>query len=140
MLSNIVAGTPAQISVVCNSGNVVARVIEHLKLAEWDVQKEANFVISNIATAGQAPQVQQLVQLGAIHALCEIINGSNAQAILVALEAISAILSHDDAGAGHPWSKLLDDAGGVSRLEQLQDHESSKVYDKAVYILERFFS
>lgn len=52
------------------------------------------------------------------------------QAILVALEAISAILSHDDAGAGHPWSKLLDDAGGVSRLEQLQDHESRSAVER----------
>lgn len=51
-LSNIVAGTPAQMAVVCDAGTVVSRVIEQLESAEWEVQKEANFVISNIATAG----------------------------------------------------------------------------------------
>lgn len=51
-LSNIVAGTPAQMAIVCDAPGVVPGVIEQLEGGVWEVQKEANFVISNIATAG----------------------------------------------------------------------------------------
>ncbi|CAN0402636.1 unnamed protein product, partial [Hapterophycus canaliculatus] len=50
-LSNIAAGTPAQLASMCDSPGVLARVIEVLSSDAWEVQKEANFVVSNVATA-----------------------------------------------------------------------------------------
>lgn len=50
-LSNIVAGTAPQMAAVCDSPGVLGGVIDLLSSDVWEVQKEANFVISNIATA-----------------------------------------------------------------------------------------
>lgn len=47
--------------------------------------------------------------------------------ILVALDAISSILSYDNNDAGLPWAQLVDEAGGLDRLEQLQEHENRSV-------------
>lgn len=38
-------------AVVCDAPGIVPAVIEQLDGGVWEVQKEANFVISNIATA-----------------------------------------------------------------------------------------
>lgn len=53
-LSNVVAGTPAQMALVCDTPGVLGGVIELLSNDVWEVQKEANFVISNIATANKS--------------------------------------------------------------------------------------
>lgn len=50
-LSNIAAGTPKQLASMCDSPGILARVIEVLSSDAWEVQKEANFVVSNVATA-----------------------------------------------------------------------------------------
>lgn len=50
-LSNIVAGTSPQMASVCDSPGLLGGVIELLSGDVWEVQKEANFVISNVATA-----------------------------------------------------------------------------------------
>ncbi len=50
-MSNIVAGTSQQMAGVCDCPGVLGGVIELLSGDVWEVQKEANFVVSNIATA-----------------------------------------------------------------------------------------
>lgn len=57
MLSNIVAGTPEQLVLACDTPGILPSVIELLSGDVWDVQKEANFVVSNIATAGDGEQL-----------------------------------------------------------------------------------
>lgn len=49
----------------------------------------------------------------------------DAQVILVSLDAISAILSCDDENDGMPYVQMVDESGGLDRLEQLQEHENS---------------
>lgn len=50
-LSNIVAGTSTQMAAVCDTEGTLGGVIDLLSGDVWEVQKEANFVISNVATA-----------------------------------------------------------------------------------------
>ncbi|CAM9112793.1 unnamed protein product [Discosporangium mesarthrocarpum] len=136
-LSNVAAGTPAQLAAVCQCQGVIPSVIELLEAGEWEVQKEANFVISNIATAGNVTHVREVVNMGAIPALCEMLDRADAKGVMVTLDALSSILRHDPAGS--PWAAMVDESDGLDRLEQLQEHENSKVYEKAVYILETYF-
>ena len=37
------------------------------------------------------------------------------------------------------YSDLVDEAGGMELLEELQQHDSEKVYKKAVAIIEKYF-
>lgn len=45
----------------------------------------------------------------------------------MALDALSAILAYDDLTAGLPWVQMMEDCGGLDRLEQLQEHENRSV-------------
>ncbi|CAM9487255.1 unnamed protein product [Ectocarpus fasciculatus] len=116
-LSNIVAGTPPQMAAVCDSPGLLGGVIELLSGDVWEVQKEANFVVSNVATASDASRVRQLVNLEAIPGLTSMLDRADAKAILVALDAISAIFAHDSENNGLPWVQMFDESGGVDRLD-----------------------
>eukprot|EP00903_Cladosiphon_okamuranus_P019512 g17943.t1 len=138
-LSNIVAGTAPQMAAVCDSPGILGGVIELLSGDVWEVQKEANFVVSNIATASNVGRIRQLVHLGTIPALCQMLDRADAKVILVSLDAISAILACDSEHDGLPCVQMVDESGGLDRLEQLQEHENTNVYEKAVQIIERFY-
>lgn len=56
-LSNIVAGTPEQMALVCDAPRIIPGVIEELASGAWEVQKEANFVVSNIATSSNGGSI-----------------------------------------------------------------------------------
>lgn len=40
------------------------------------------------------------------------------------MDAISSILAQDDEKEGLPWVNMVDESGGLDRLEQLQEHEN----------------
>ena len=67
-------------------------VIEMATSAEWEVRKEAIWVISNIATGGNANQVMSVVEAGAIDAVCRVLSVNDTKMLLVALDAIDQIL------------------------------------------------
>lgn len=53
----MVAGTPAQMAMVCDTPGIISGVVGQLSSGVWDVQKEANFVVSNIATSSNGGSV-----------------------------------------------------------------------------------
>ena len=53
------------------------------------------------------------------------------------MEALEAILK--SASEGNKYSQLVDEADGIEKLENLQEHESHEVYQKAVTIVEKYF-
>lgn len=44
-----------------------------------------------------------------------------------------------DLGAGNPYAALIDEAEGLDKIEELQNHNNEEIYEKAVNILETFF-
>lgn len=48
----------------------------------------------------------------------------NAKIILVAMDAISAILAFDNENNAFSWVQMVDESGGLDSLEQLQEHEN----------------
>ena len=57
---------------------------------------------------------------------------------LVSLDAIHNILTVGERN-GYRYAVLLDECGGVDKLEALQQHSDDAVYEKALEIIERFF-
>ena len=43
------------------------------------------------------------------------------------------------AGGSNPYAQLVDEAEGLDKIEELQNHSNEDIYDKAVNILETFF-
>ena len=44
-----------------------------------------------------------------------------------------------DLGANNPYAGLIDEADGLDKIEELQNHNNEEIYEKAVNILETFF-
>ena len=53
--------------------------------SEWDVRKEATWVISNAITAGQKRHVAHLVELGVVGPLCELLDVGEGRVLLIAM-------------------------------------------------------
>jgi len=137
VLSNIAAGTHSQISVVLKKGGM-QRVIEMATSSEWEVRKEAIWVVSNIATGGTDKQVMSVVEAGAIEAVCSILNAHDTKMLLVALDAVDHILKLG-VKLNKDYPSFVDECEGLSMIEDLQEHESDEVYQKAVMIIETYF-
>lgn len=138
-ISNITAGTADQIQSVVNS-SVFPKLISLLNSSEFDIQKEAAWAVSNATSGGTSDQILYLVQNGAIPPLCSLLLVHDAKVITVALEGLENILRVGN--TSNVLEKIVDivtDCGGLSAIEELQNHENHQIYSRAVKVLETFF-
>jgi len=141
VLSNITAGTPTQIEEVIRSG-IVPYLIKLAKCEISEIKRESSWSISN-ATSGNPEHVKYLVENGTIELLCELLEDLDIQVIIVCLDGIDNILRsgfeevrEDEA---NPYVHLIEQCKGVDKLEELQNHENTDIYQKSVTILEEYF-
>lgn len=144
-ISNITAGTKDQIQAVMEA-NIIQPLAHLLGTAEFDIRKEAAWAISNATSGGTQEQIKFLVQAGCIKPLCDLLTCADVRIITVALEGLENILkvgeiekNLGDLGAGNPYAALIDEAEGLDKIEELQNHNNEEIYEKAVNILETFF-
>ncbi|CAM9341292.1 unnamed protein product [Phaeothamnion confervicola] len=146
-ISNIAAGTPRQasftekkagIDALCACEGLMAGVVDQLAAGEYEVQKEAAWVLSNACTGGAARHVAALVAAGAIPALCRMLTLPDARLVMACLEGLEALLKHDTAADG-AYVRAIDEADGLDALSDLQNHQNEKIYERAARILETYF-
>jgi len=142
-ISNITAGTREQIQAVIE-GNIIPPLVHLLQVAEFDIKKEAAWSISNATSGGSEEQIKYLVQQGCIKPLCDLLSCNDPRLVTVALEGIENVLKAGEleaqANSGtNPYVTFVDEAEGLDKLEQLQNHQNEDVYKKAVHILETYF-
>jgi len=139
MLSNIAAGSKAQLAELMRTSGLIAPVLEQLApSAEWDVRKEAAWVVSNVSTGGTSAHVHKLVEHGAIRPLCDLLDVGDVNILIVALDALDAVLK-SAGSAVQSFVDLIDEANGVERVENLQTHESAEVYKRCVNLISTYF-
>jgi len=141
-LSNITAGTSEQIQMVLDAG-LMPEVILRCDEGNWTVRKEALWTLANACLGGSA-SVQVLVELGALPALVNGLNIQEPSLVSCVLDAIETMLKKgatlaDEVGGENRVCGLVEECGGLSKLEELQDDENEDVYSKAVRILEGYF-
>ncbi len=108
-LSNIAAGTVAQIGLVCGTTGLLAGVAASLAEGEWDIQKEAAWIISNLVAGGSAAHIERLMETdGLLQAFIMMLNKSDINVIIMVLDAIEALLRADNS-----YKLLLEEAEGV---------------------------
>lgn len=140
-ISNVTAGTAEQIQVAINA-QVFPKLIELLQCSEFDIQKEAAWAVSNATSGGTPEQILYLAQVGVIPPLCKLLNVADTRVVTVALEGLENIF-RVAMGAGPVINdrvqQIVQDCGGLTNIEELQNHENNTIYQRAVKILETYF-
>jgi importin subunit alpha-6/7 len=144
-ISNITAGNKDQISAVIEA-NIIPPLIMVLTNADFDVKKEAAWAISNATSGGSPQQIKYLVAQGCIEPLCNLLSVHDNRIVSVALEGLENILRVGEKeketaqSDQNEFARLVEAAGGLDRIEALQQHTNQEVYEKAVRLLEVFFA
>ena len=134
------AGTPAQLDEVMRTG-LLQLVVDRLDKDEFEVQKEAVWVLANVMhgyqtdpTLHAANRVRTLVQLGCIRPLVNMLDKNNPFTQTLVLDALANLLSAGEelgkAKGENEFTKAFDEAEGLDKLEGLQEHKNADIYDK----------
>jgi len=137
-LSNITAGNQQQVQSVIDHG-LVPMVIVHLSRGEFQTQKEAAWAISNLTISGNKQQVAYLVQQGVIAPFCNLLNCKDTQVIQVVLDGLNNMLKLAGAEV-ESVAAMVEECGGLDKIESLQNHENVEIYKLAYEIIEQYFS
>ena len=88
-----------------------------------------------------------MVSQGCIKPLCDLLTCPDLKVVTVCLEALENILVVGEAeknlghtGEDNLYAQMIDEAEGLEKIENLQSHDNNDIYDKAVKILETFWT
>jgi importin subunit alpha-6/7 len=143
-LSNITAGSDEQINLVLSHPSI-HYVVQSLNDSDFEIKKEALWTISNATHAKSPNLVLRVLELGAFPYLCDILSMKDPKVLLVVLEAINNLLRAGNAFDDDSNSKTnevalkFDEIGGLSKMEELQEHPNVKIYKKVVEIMEEHY-
>lgn len=137
-LSNITAGNQQQVQAVIDHG-LVPLIIQHLSGGEFQTQKEAAWAISNLTISGSKEQVTYLVQQGVIPPFCGLLSCKDTQVVQVVLDGINNLLKVAG-GDLEAIASMVEECGGLDKIESLQNHENVEIYKLAYEIVEQYFS
>eukprot|EP01018_Ginkgo_biloba_P025898 Gb_25500 [translate_table: standard] len=145
-ISNITAGNRDQIQAIINA-NLFPPLLSQLANGEFEVKKEAAWAVSNATSGGNDEQIKYLVTEGCIKPLCDLLTCPDSRIITVCLEGLENILrvgetekEQGNTEGVNMYARLIEDADGLDKIENLQTHENTEVYDKAVKILETYLA
>uniref|UniRef100_A0A7S2NH91 Importin subunit alpha n=1 Tax=Haptolina brevifila TaxID=156173 RepID=A0A7S2NH91_9EUKA len=121
----------------------IPTLVHMVNVEEFDIKKEAAYALCNACIGGSIPTVSGLVSAGILPSLCSLLDLADTELILAVCAALAAALAAGEAsapGQPNPCVPLVDQAGGVEKVEELQHHPSPAVYERAVHLIDTYFS
>jgi len=137
-LSNITAGNKHQVQAVIDAG-LLPKIIQNLSKGEFQTKREAAWAISNLTISGDRDQAMKLIGEGVIPPFCELLSCQDNQVIHIVLDGINNMLKMAGPQV-EAVASLIEECGGLDKIEQLQSHENVDIYKLSYDIIEQFFS
>jgi len=125
-ISNITAGNHQQIQMVIDAG-CLQPLIDILVKGDFKAQKEAAWAVTNLTSGGTVQQIVHLCGEGVLKPFCDL------------LAAKDILATADKLGETDKVAMMVEECGGLDRIEALQSHENETIYHKALQIIETFF-
>jgi len=143
MVSNLTAGSSDQVEAVCRAG-LMPRLVEMCTTEEFEIRKEATYAVCNAFLGGTPALIGSMLELRMMPAILEMLQGPDPQLIITVLETVETILVTGASSASEELSnrcaQMIDDEGGVERIEDLLNHSNKEIYTKAAHLLENYLS
>lgn len=138
-ISNITAGNCNQIQAVIDA-DVIGIMISLLQEGDFKTQREAAWAITNLTSGGTDEHIAHVVMLGVLPPLCNLLEVKDTKTLIVILDALTNILQA-------AWRLeelervcfLIDECGGVEKIENLQLHENPDIYATVSEMIEKYF-
>lgn len=139
-LSNIAAGTPAQLAALLNA-DVLGLLVQVIKNDVLEVKREAIWVINRVSAKASAEMVPHIISHGVVEALCLALPNTEALVIGAILSSLKNFLDKwkDGEVSGDKVAKEIEGCGGLKTIEELQFHQNKDISKLAVGILEKHF-
>lgn len=94
-----------------------------------------------MTSGGTVEQLVILVQNGVLTPFCNLLDAKDFKTVMVVLDGLTNILNAaDKMGQIESIAIMIEENGGLDKLEALQNHENEKVYQKAVAMIDAFFN
>ncbi|KAF9620933.1 hypothetical protein IFM89_015330 [Coptis chinensis] len=157
-LASPLIGTGAAFELTCYShtwllfhsaaidANIILPLVQLLQHAEFDIKKEAAWALSNATSGGSREQIQYLANQGCIKPVCDLLVCPDPRIVTVCLEGLENILKvgetdkeMGESGGVNKFAQMVDDCGGLDKIENLQSHDNNEIYEKAVKLLEKYW-
>ncbi|XP_059011617.1 importin subunit alpha-8 [Mustela lutreola] len=139
-LSNVAAGPCQHIQRLIGCG-MLPPLVALLKNGEFKVQKEAVWTIANFTTGGTLDQLIQLVHSGVLEPLVNLLTIQDTKIVKIILDVLSFILqAAEQLSEKENLCLLIEEMGGIDKIEALQFHENPQVALTALNIIENHFS
>lgn len=138
-VSNITAGNSDQIQTVIDAG-ILPPLISILKAGDYKCQKEAGWAVTNLTSGGSVEQIGCLLQAGVLPGICALLDSKDWKTVSVALDGLTNIFTAaEKAGEVENIAIIVEECGGLDKLENLQTHENEQIYQKIVSLIDNYF-
>merc|ERR1711936_96480 len=138
-ISNITAGNHGQIQTVIDAG-CLQPLIDILVKGDFKAQKEAAWAVTNLTSGGSVQQIVHLCGEGVLKPFCDLLAAKDDKTVGVVMDGLANILATaDKLGETDKVAMMVEECGGLDKIENLQSHENEQIYQKALQIIETFF-
>jgi importin subunit alpha-6/7 len=128
LLSNLAAGTAAQLSMLLTTPNSLTGVLAQASAqSDLRVRREAAWVLCNLTVTGQPSHVEHLVNAGTISALCGLLLVEDVEIVLQAMGALDRILDLSTQAENHLKDTKMKKGKGKGYNRSKEGHEGVHV-------------